>query len=92
MLMHIKRNASPFHLKIKTYLKRIILLHNTNNASHSLLIRKLKYIQKMPLNRKKHQKSLSSEQKGQTKSIDVAAHKRKYQLLPMEKKQDSWKP
>ncbi len=30
----------------------LILLHNTNIASHSLLIRKLKYIQKMPLNRK----------------------------------------
>jgi hypothetical protein len=35
---------------------------------------------------KKHQESLSSEQKGQTKSIDVAAHKRKYELLPLEKK------
>ncbi len=58
MLMHIKRNESLFHLKIKTYLKRIILLHNTNIASHSLLIRKLKYIQKMPLNTK-NTKSLS---------------------------------
>jgi hypothetical protein len=37
-------------------------------------------------NTKKHQESLSSEQKGQTKSIDVAAHKRKYELLPPEKK------
>jgi hypothetical protein len=35
---------------------------------------------------KKHQESLSSEQKGQIKSIDTAAHKRKYQLLPLEKK------
>jgi hypothetical protein len=44
MLMHIKRNESLFHLKTKTYLKRIILLHNTNITSHSLLIRKLKSI------------------------------------------------
>jgi hypothetical protein len=40
----------------------------------------------MPLNRKKHRESLSSEQKGQTKSINAAAHKRKYELLPPEKK------
>jgi hypothetical protein len=73
MLMHIKRNESLFHLKIKIYLKRIILLHNTNIASHSLLIRKLKLIQKMPLNTKKHQESLSPQQNGQTKIIDVAA-------------------
>jgi hypothetical protein len=40
----------------------------------------------MPLNTKKHQESLSSEQKGQTKSIDAAAHKRRYELPPPEKK------
>jgi hypothetical protein len=40
----------------------------------------------MPLNRKKHRESLSSGQKGQTKSIDAVAHKRKYELLPPEKK------
>ncbi len=40
----------------------------------------------MLLKTKKHQESLSSEQKGQTKLIDVAAHKRKYELLPPEKK------
>ncbi len=56
--MHTKRNKSFFHLKIKTYMKTIILLHNTNITSHSLLIRKLKYIQKMPLNTK-NTKSLS---------------------------------
>ncbi len=39
----------------------------------------------MPLNTKKHGESLSSEQKGQTKSIDAAAHKRKYELFPPEK-------
>ncbi len=37
-------------------------------------------------NKKNHQESLSSEQKGQTKSINAAAHKRKYELLPPEKK------
>ncbi len=84
MLMHIKINKSLFHLKIKTYLKRIILLHNTNIGSHSLLIRKLKYIQ--TTEHQKHQESLSSEQKGQTKSLNAAAHKRKYELLPPEKK------
>jgi hypothetical protein len=84
--MHIKRNESLFHLKIKTYLKRIILLHNTNIASHSLLIRKFKYIQKNAAEHKKHQESLSFEQKGQTNSIDAAAHKRKYELLTPEKK------
>ncbi len=47
-----KKNKSLFHLKIKTYLKRIILPHNTNIVSLSLLIRKLKYIQKMLLNTK----------------------------------------
>ncbi len=40
----------------------------------------------MLLNTKKHQESLSSEQKGQTKSNNAAAHKRKYELLPPEKK------
>jgi hypothetical protein len=40
----------------------------------------------MLLNRKKHRQSLSSEQKGQTKSINAAVHKRKYELLPLEKK------
>jgi hypothetical protein len=38
-----KKNKRLFHLKIKTYLQRIILLHNTNNARPSLLIRILKY-------------------------------------------------
>jgi hypothetical protein len=38
-----KNNESLFHLKIKTYLKRIILLHNTNITTHSHLMRKLKY-------------------------------------------------
>jgi hypothetical protein len=42
-MMHIKRNGSLFHLNIKIYLKRIILLRNTNIASLSLLTRKLKY-------------------------------------------------
>jgi hypothetical protein len=40
----------------------------------------------------KHQESLSSEQKGQIKAIDAAAHKKQYELLPLEKKLDSWKP
>ncbi len=40
----------------------------------------------MLLTEKKHRKSLFSEQKGQTKSIDAAAHERKYELLPLEKK------
>jgi hypothetical protein len=35
---------------------------------------------------KKHRKSLSPEQKGQIKSIDVVAHKEQYELLPPEKK------
>jgi hypothetical protein len=38
-----KKNASLFYLKIETYLKRIILLHNTNIASPFLLIRKLTF-------------------------------------------------
>jgi hypothetical protein len=36
--------------------------------------------------KKKHQESLSSEQKGQIKSIDAVAHKKQYELLPLEKK------
>jgi hypothetical protein len=40
----------------------------------------------MLLNTKKHRKSLSPEQKGHVMTIDVAAHKRKYHLLPLEKK------
>jgi hypothetical protein len=43
MPMHTKINESLFHLKIKTYLQRIILMHNTNIARPSLLIRILKY-------------------------------------------------
>jgi hypothetical protein len=38
---HKKMQVS--HLRIKINLKRIILLHNTNIASPSLLIRKLKF-------------------------------------------------
>ncbi len=38
-----KRNKSLFHLMTKIYLLKIILLHNTNIASLSLLIGKLKY-------------------------------------------------
>jgi hypothetical protein len=33
-----------------------------------------------------------TKQKGQIKSIDAAAHKKQSELLPLEKKQDSWKP
>jgi hypothetical protein len=35
---------------------------------------------------KKHQKSLSPEQKGQVMTTDAAAHKKQYELLPPEKK------
>ena len=37
-------------------------------------------------NTKKHRESLSPEQKAQIKSIDMAAHKKQYELLPPEKK------
>ncbi len=37
-------------------------------------------------NTKKHRKSLSPEQISQIKSINAIAHKRKYELLPPEKK------
>ncbi len=37
-------------------------------------------------NTKKHRKSLSPEQKGEVMTINVAAHKRKYELLLPEKK------
>jgi hypothetical protein len=53
-----KKKQESLSPEDETYLKRIILLHNTNIASYSLLIRKLKYIQKMPLNTK-NTKSLS---------------------------------
>ena len=43
MLMHIKRNENLFHIKIKTYLNQITLLHNTNIASLLFLIRTVKY-------------------------------------------------
>ncbi len=38
-----KKKQESLSPEKKTYLKRIILLYNTNIASHSLLIRKLKY-------------------------------------------------
>ncbi len=38
-----KKNVSLFHLQIKINSKSIILLHDTNIASRSLLIKKLKY-------------------------------------------------
>ncbi len=45
------------------------------------------------MNTKKHQESSSPEQKGQVMTIDAAVHKKKlYELLPFEKKRDSWKP
>ncbi len=37
-------------------------------------------------NTKKHREPLSPEQKAQIKSIDTAAHKKQYELLPPEKK------
>ena len=40
----------------------------------------------MLLNTKKHRESLSAEQKGQVMTIDAAAHKKQYELLPPEKK------
>ncbi len=40
----------------------------------------------MPPNTKKHQESLSPEQKVQVMTIDAAAHKKQYELLPPEKK------
>jgi hypothetical protein len=87
-----KKKRESLSPEDKDLFERIILLHNTNIASHSLLIRKLKLIQQMPLNTKeKTQESLSFQQNGQTKSIDAVVHKRKYELLPPEKKQDSWK-
>jgi hypothetical protein len=83
--MHMKRNKSLFHLKIKIYLKRIILLHNTTIASLSLLIRKAQVYTKDAAEHKKQRKSLRPEQKGQIKSFDAAAHKNQYELLPQKK-------
>jgi hypothetical protein len=40
----------------------------------------------MLLHIKKHQESLSPEQKGQVMTINAAAHKKQYELLPLEKK------
>jgi hypothetical protein len=40
----------------------------------------------MLLNTKKHRKSLSPEQKGEVMTINAAAHKKQYELLPQEKK------
>ena len=40
----------------------------------------------MPSITKKHRKSLSPEQKAQIRSIDAVAHKKQYELLPLEKK------
>ncbi len=37
-------------------------------------------------NKKKYRESLSPEQKARIKSIDTAAHKKQYELLPPEKK------
>ncbi len=40
----------------------------------------------MLLHTKKQRESLSHEQKAQVKSINTAAHKKQYELLPLEKK------
>jgi hypothetical protein len=56
-----------------------------NIASLSLLIRKLKYIQKMLLNTKKHG-SFSPEQKGQVMTIDAAHTKDNISCFPWRKK------
>ena len=37
-------------------------------------------------NTERHRESLSPEQKAQIKSIDTAAHKKRYEVLPPEKK------
>ncbi len=86
MLMHLKRNKSLFHLKIK------FLFEKNHTAAQHKYPKSLSPDQKAQVKtknaaeHKKHRESLSSEQKGQTKSIDAAAHKRKYESLPPEKK------
>ncbi len=92
MQMHIKRNEILFRLKIKTYLKRIILLHNTNSASHFLLIRKLKYIQKMPLDTKNTKGHSLLNRKVKLIQLMQLHTKENMSFFPQRKKQDSWKP
>ncbi len=43
-------------------------------------------IEKNAAKQKKHRKSLSPEQKAQIKSTNTVAHKKQYELLPLEKK------
>jgi hypothetical protein len=87
-----KKNKSLFHLKIKTYLERIILLHNTNIASLSLLIRKLKFIQKMPLNTKNNESLSLLNKKVKLSQLMQQHTENNMSCFPRRKKQDSWKP
>ncbi len=43
-------------------------------------------MEKNAANQKKHRKSLSHEQKAQIKSTNAVAHKKQYELLPLEQK------
>ncbi len=73
--MHIRRNESLFHLKIETYLKRKILLHNTNIASHSLLNNKVNLSQLMRLHTKRKYELLLPEKKARLmKTITEQGH------------------
>ncbi len=91
MLMHIKSNKNLFHLMTTTYLWRIVLQQNTNITSLSLLIKKLKYLQKMQPN-KKNTESLSLLNK-QFKLWQLMWLQTKYNIscFPHRRKQDSWK-
>jgi hypothetical protein len=83
MLMHIRRNKSRFYLKIETYLKRKILLHNTIIASHSLLNNKVKLGQLMRLHTKE---IMSCFPQRKSKAHGIRTEQRHEHLTEEEKK------
>jgi hypothetical protein len=84
MLMHIRRNESLFHLKIETYLKRKILLHNTNIASHSLLNNMVKLSQLMRLHTKENMSCFPQRKKARL--MDTITEEHHEHLTEEEKK------
>jgi hypothetical protein len=83
--MHTKSNKSLSLLMTKFEFKQMMLLH-TKEQQESLSPEDKDLFEKNHSSAYQKYLKSSPEQQGQIKTIDVAAHKRKYELFPPEKK------
>ncbi len=91
MLMHIKKKQESLSPEDKDLFVKNNTAAQNKHCKSLAPNQKADVYKKNVAEHKKHRKSLSPEQKAQIKSTDAVAHKR-YELLPLDKKQDSWKP